>query len=218
MLTAFGSARTNGLSLELFGPARHHSFLLRASVGRHRSNGGAILQHSTVACIQTRVSPRGQFPGTSVDPTDARKATVRRFGRSDRRAQRQTEGNRLRPAARLPSGAECRPAKPGRYPDGASGGNRPPSGLRRRVLIPCPVAPDGSRSNDPEQRPAMAPPCLGLASLADCPAVMQGVRPNRSCARLPSEVRPGSFHGMPDPSRRKLSNRHRDIRPRPPSL
>jgi hypothetical protein len=28
-------------------------------------------------------------------PTDARKATVRRFGRSDRRALRQSEGNRL---------------------------------------------------------------------------------------------------------------------------
>ena len=34
MLTAFGSARTNGLPLELCGPTSHLSFLLRASV-RH---------------------------------------------------------------------------------------------------------------------------------------------------------------------------------------
>jgi hypothetical protein len=34
MLTAFGSALTNGLPVELCGPARHLSFLLRASV-RH---------------------------------------------------------------------------------------------------------------------------------------------------------------------------------------
>src|SRR5215467_8102936 len=31
---------------------------------------------------------RSHFPDASVDHTDARKATVRRFGRSDRRAQR----------------------------------------------------------------------------------------------------------------------------------
>ena len=34
-------------------------------------------------------------------------------GRCDRSALRQLEGSRLRSAARLSSGAECRPAKPG---------------------------------------------------------------------------------------------------------
>src|SRR5262249_16947420 len=42
------------------------------------------------------------------DDTDARKATVRRFGRSDRRALRQTDGSRLRSAARPSSEATCR--------------------------------------------------------------------------------------------------------------
>ena len=57
---------------------------------------------------------------TSVDPTDARKETVRRFGRSDRSALRQTDGSRLRSAARLLSRPKCRPAKPVR-----SGGREP---------------------------------------------------------------------------------------------
>jgi hypothetical protein len=48
------------------------------------------------------------------------------LGRSDRRTLCQTEGSRLRSAARLSSGATCRPAKPGRNPDGASGGNCTP--------------------------------------------------------------------------------------------
>jgi hypothetical protein len=34
------------------------------------------------------IEPRGRFSETSVDPTDARKANVRRFGRSDRSALR----------------------------------------------------------------------------------------------------------------------------------
>jgi hypothetical protein len=37
--------------------------------------------------------------GASVDPTDARKATVRRFGRSDRRAQGAGSGPALSPCA-----------------------------------------------------------------------------------------------------------------------
>src|SRR5215471_5874149 len=43
---------------------------------------------------------------TSVDPTEARKETVRRFGRSNRRALRQTEGSRPRSAASLSSWAK----------------------------------------------------------------------------------------------------------------
>jgi hypothetical protein len=35
---------------------------------------------------QDGVEPRACFEGASVDPTEARKATIRRFGRSDRRA------------------------------------------------------------------------------------------------------------------------------------
>jgi hypothetical protein len=65
----------------------------------------------------------------SVDPTDARKATVRRFGRSyrsskrrsDRRAIRQIERKHLPSAACPSSGAKWRPS--GRNRDGASGGS-----------------------------------------------------------------------------------------------
>src|SRR5262245_16521292 len=38
MLNALESVRTNGLPVDLCGPASHFSFLLRASVRRHRSN------------------------------------------------------------------------------------------------------------------------------------------------------------------------------------
>jgi hypothetical protein len=41
-----------------------------------------------VTNAQNGVEPQAYFEGASVDPTDARKPTVRRFGRSDRRAQR----------------------------------------------------------------------------------------------------------------------------------
>ena len=41
-----------------------------------------------------RVEPRGYLPAASVDQTDVRKATVRRFGRSDRsRVGQQVDGH-----------------------------------------------------------------------------------------------------------------------------
>ena len=47
LLTAFGLARTNGLPLELCGPASHLAFLLRASVRRHRrAQGGSPMRRS----------------------------------------------------------------------------------------------------------------------------------------------------------------------------
>ncbi len=69
---------------------------------------------------------------TSVDPTDARKAIVRRFCRSDRRALRQLEGSRLRSAARLSSIAENVGAPSGR---GAVAGIAPASLTPQVVLL-----------------------------------------------------------------------------------
>jgi hypothetical protein len=46
--------------------------------------GAITVRKLMVAGIQARVEQRGCFSDASVDPTDARKATVRRFGRSDR--------------------------------------------------------------------------------------------------------------------------------------
>src|SRR5262249_3944669 len=53
----------------------------RSSFFRNRSR---VEVDKRVADIQ----PRSDFPAASVDPTDARKATVRCFGRSDRSVQR----------------------------------------------------------------------------------------------------------------------------------
>ena len=53
MLTAFGSARTNGLLLELCGPASRLSFLLRASV-RHTGafpNSARLVRVSCLECV-----------------------------------------------------------------------------------------------------------------------------------------------------------------------
>ena len=42
------------------------------------------VHESKVTNAQSGVEPQAYFEGASVDPTDARKPTVRRFGRSDR--------------------------------------------------------------------------------------------------------------------------------------
>jgi hypothetical protein len=62
---------------------------------------------------------------TSVDPTEARKETVRRFGRPDRSAQREIEGSRLRSAARRSV------AKRRGWRTGSSGARIHPVGLCR---------------------------------------------------------------------------------------
>jgi hypothetical protein len=78
--------------------------ILRASVRRHRraQRHPWLLRSITPTRATTSLA-------ASVDPTDARKTTVRRFGRSDRRAQRagpptKLAGGRDRPADRSPAG------------------------------------------------------------------------------------------------------------------
>ena len=56
------------------------------------------VHESRVISVQNCIEPRACSEGASVDPTDARKATVRRFGRSDRRAQRSGRGVVFPPA------------------------------------------------------------------------------------------------------------------------
>ena len=95
VLAAFGSARTNGLPLELCGPASHLSFLLRLrSDDTDAQDGRSALWSITPKC---------------------RKATLRRFGRSDRSAQ-QPESSTKEPAPCLLADgcAIGRPSKPDR--------------------------------------------------------------------------------------------------------
>jgi hypothetical protein len=83
MLTAFGSACTHSLPLELCGPTS--PFALRASVRRHRSNLGVVTLHDwMVTSIKTHIGSRSHFPDASVDPTDARKAYPGSRRRSER--------------------------------------------------------------------------------------------------------------------------------------
>ena len=86
MLTAFGSARTNGLPLELCGPASHLSFLLRASV-RHTD-----ACHSQGAQGTDREHPQAGSRQTAKD--DGGKPGVRFLARSKR-------GTRFRTASPL---------------------------------------------------------------------------------------------------------------------
>ena len=66
--------------------------------------GEATAPELIFASTQDRIGPRSYFPAASVDPTDARKATVRRFGRSDRRRLPNAEVQR--PAERGPPGGQ----------------------------------------------------------------------------------------------------------------
>ena len=86
MLTAFGSALTNGLPVELCGPARHLSFLLRASV-RHTD-----ACHSQGAQGTDREHPQAGSCQTAKD--DGGKPGVRFLARSKR-------GTRFRTASPL---------------------------------------------------------------------------------------------------------------------
>ena len=57
---------------------------------RARARGEAGYRSRVEGENQTEgLEPRSEFPDASVDPTEARKATVRRFGRSDRSAPRE---------------------------------------------------------------------------------------------------------------------------------
>jgi hypothetical protein len=97
---------------------------LRASVRRHRSSLGAVIvRESMVTSRQDRIEPRSDSQAASVAPTDARKATVRRFGRSDRRAQALDVGKggrgRERPCGRPPAReSSCATPESGTLPGG----------------------------------------------------------------------------------------------------
>jgi hypothetical protein len=72
VITAFGTARTSGLPLELSGPASHIPFLLRASVRLHRR---AQRDRSTLRSIRpTRATLRSLSQANRVDGGTARAA------------------------------------------------------------------------------------------------------------------------------------------------
>jgi len=90
-------------------------------------------------------------------------ASVRRTSRCDRRALPQIERSGLRSAARLSSGAKCRPAKPSRNRDGARSGN-----CTRRPIAPEVQARQGLRRpslGQFVQRPWVAAPANRFVSL-----------------------------------------------------
>jgi hypothetical protein len=69
-ITAFGSARTDGLPQELCGPASHLSFHLRASVRRHRSSLERRIRRALTEQfrISWAISPEKKRPGDVNSP------------------------------------------------------------------------------------------------------------------------------------------------------